>query len=92
MVDNPGGKSGRRGQKKGRKRGGGTGTTGGDNASPRAAPASKSNDPAAPREEMESFPIVSDSRFSSMHNAPVRVHLETGFRCLIRSVFYRNQL
>lgn len=67
MVDDNGGGSGRRGKKKGRGRGRTTATEGGNGVNHGVGSAAGTG-----RADVEaSFPVVSDSRFSSMHSAPV---------------------
>lgn len=70
MVDDDGKKGGRRGKKKSRGR---QQSLGENNPGGRVARDRQGNgDSAAGAKDQASFPVVSDSRFSSMHSAPVR--------------------
>lgn len=71
MVDDDGKKGGRRGKKKSRGR---QHSIGENNPGGRVAREKQGNGDSAEgaKKDQASFPVVSDSRFSSMHSAPVR--------------------
>lgn len=75
MEDGEGRKRGRRGKKKSMGRSHSEKGDSGNGRNARDGKKGITSDFVTPKQDMEVFPVVSDTRFSSMHNAPVRYRL-----------------